>query len=521
LKLAAAVVALGILAGAKPKPPAPTKSSPPPASAVKVERAADGWRADLSLDRPLLGWAVPRGGDGRRELYLLTGPPQDSKDKSAAAACGLKAAAEGSGHQAQLYRWRFEAPERLESIAVGLPEGTLDAVDVDGDGSDDLILQRDGAIDRIRLANDGSPTIESLVSDKALATSHGGPRIAWDPAAARDTALRVSLLGAFRSYAPGVNGAMTLASEVAVPVRVEPGSEVFRVRSPGVLAVGRTSAGRLVFATEPEAFGKRRLRTLLLDPDGPAETRVVESWSLLPSPERMVDRSFAMLGGSPVLVVTTTSADKLSLLGEKGLRIYPLGGDRTRAGDNPMFAAETGINLWQEARPAIVDLDGDGRDDLVLAYWKGLKNAIAALEIYRGTVPSGFGKSRSISFEVEGGKKGFLEFGADVDGDGRPDLILLAGTDLLVYPGTRTDQAGDRPVESRPSRRVALPSDLGSEGSTELNLDLGGVAVSRKRGLGTPGLLDLDGDGRPEVVFAGNSETGGGRVTIVFVKGSR
>ena len=521
MKLAATVVALGLLAGAKPKPPAPAKPSPPPASGVKVEQGADGWRADLTLDRPLLGWAVPRGRDGHRVLFILTGPPQESKESIAAAPCGVKKPGEGGGRQAQLFRWRFDAPDRLDSLGSGLPEGSLDVVDLDGDGGEDLVLQRDGELDKIELASDGTATIESLVPDKALGPSFGGPRIAWDAAGAGDTGLRVSLLGGFRTYGRGPDGAFGLRSEIGLPVRVDAGPELFRVRSPAVHAVGRAASGRMVFASEPEPLGKRRLRTLLLDPDGPAETRVIESWALFPEAERLVDREFALLRGSPVLILTTTSGDKLSLLGEKALRIYPLGGDRTRAGDAPMFAATTNINLWQEARPTIIDLDQDGRDDLVLAYWKGLKNAIAALEIYRGTAASGFGKSRSISFEVEGGKKGFLEFGADVDGDGRPDLILLAGSDLLVYPGTRADQAGDRPVESRPSRRVALPSDLGSEGSTELNLDLGGVALSRKRGLGTPGLLDVDGDGRPEVVFAGNAQTGSGRVTIVFIKGSR
>jgi hypothetical protein len=276
----------------------------------------------------------------------------------------------------------------------------------------------------------------------------------------------------------------------------------------------------MVFATDPEALGRRRLRTFLLDPDGPAESRAVESWAMFPEPERVVDTAFAMLQGSPALIVTTTSADKLDLFGEKALRVYPLGGERTRAGDAPIFATTTGINLWQQAHPVIVDLDGDGRDDLVLAYWKGLKNAIASLEVYRGTAPAGFAKARSMSFDVEGGEKEFLEFGTDADGNGRPDLVLLANRELLVYPGAAPGRAADKPVDSRPSRRIALPQDLPAARGSSFSMGFEGFQISRSTGgLGKPRLLDLDGDGRPEAVFAGDGANGGGRVTVVFVRG--
>src|SRR6185436_18348671 len=154
------------------------------------------------------------------------------------------------------------------------------------------------------------------------------------------------------------------------------------------------------------------------------------------------------------------SADKLSLLGEKALRIYPLGGDRTRAGDAPLYAAVTGLNLWQQAYPVVYDLDGDGRDDLVLTYWKGLQNSIAAFEVYKGGDASGFAKPRTMSFDVDGGEKAFMEFGSDLDGDGRPDLLLFAKRELLVFPGSAPDRAIKNPVSSRASRRIPLAPDL-------------------------------------------------------------
>jgi len=51
-------------------------------------------------------------------------------------------------------------------------------------------------------------------------------------------------------------------------------------------------------------------------------------------------------------------------------------------------------------------------------------------------------------------------------------------------------------------------------------MGLEGFQISRSwGGLGTPHLVDLDGDGRPEAVMAGDGPSGG-RVEVVFVRGS-
>jgi hypothetical protein len=513
------VVAMSMAAHAcEDQPRAAPPAAPPPAvSQVAVARLADGWRADIALDGPLLGWALPRTHGGGRDLLVLVGPRPKAAEENRPAPCGLRENASSIARTARLFRWRFATPERLEPVASSLPEGALESADLDGDGSDELLLLRDGSIDLLTSSPDGTVETHSIVEDAELGASTGGPRMSWDAPAAQDTALRVTLLGAFRSYRRSSDGKMAVASELAIPERVKAGAERVRVASPAVRPVGRTVSGRLAFATEPEPIGRRRLHTLLLDPDGPAETRSIESWALFPEAERVVDSAFATLNGAPVLIVTTTSADKLSLLGEKALRLYPLSGDRTRAGDAPLFAATTGLNLWQVASPAVVDLDRDGKDDLVLAYWKGLKNAIAALEIYRGAGAS-FEKPSSISFDVAEGEKGFIEFGHDVDGDGRPDLVLLANHQLLVFPGADPARAVKDPIATQPSRRIALP-DLPSARGMEFSAGTNGFEVQRVAGgLGTPHLLDLDGDGRPEAVFAGDGATGG-RIVVISVRG--
>jgi hypothetical protein len=515
LVLAAALCA-ATPAGAKAKPKKPPPAATPTAAAhAAVTQLADGWRTDLALPGTLLGWALPRGKDGHRTLFLLVGPKTDT-----AASCAVRDSTPKPPKDAELFRWRFESPEKLEALGSGFPSGSLDSADVNADGEDDLLLQREGGIDLVAPSADGTWSARSLVDDAQLGATCCGPRMAWDAAAEQDTALRVALLGAFRSYGPGRDGGVGITSELETPERVRGGAERVLVGSPAVRPIGKSASSRMVFATDPEPLGRRRLRTLLLDPDGPAEAHVVESWALFPVPESVVDSAFALLHGSPVLIVTTTSADKLSLLGEKALRIFPLGGDRTRAGDAPVFSATTGINLWQRAYPAVLDLDGDGRDDLVLAYWKGLQSSIAALEVYKGGAASGFAKPRSTSFDVDDGEKAFMAFGRDVDGDGRPDLILFAKRELLVYPGSEADRAIQKPVASRASRRIPLAPDLPRPRGNSVSMGLEGFQIQREwGGLGEPHLLDLDGDGRPEAVFAGDGASGG-RVSVVFVRGS-
>jgi hypothetical protein len=504
----------------KPKPVAAPAAKPPAAPRADVSRFPDGWRADLGLDGLLLGWALPRQHDGRRVLHLLVGPKSDDA-ASGAPACSVNDRARASRREARLYRWSSASPERLEAEGSGLPCGALDAADLDGDAQDELLLSHDGGIDLLSPSAGGAAVVRPLLAEPSFGVSCCGPRLAWDDASTQDPVVRRETPGAFRSYRLGADGHLVLASEIELPQTVAAAAERVTISSPPVLAIGRWAPGRMVFATEPQPLGQRRLRTLFLDPDGPREGQSVESWALFPSAERVVDSGFSLLNGTPVLIVTTTSGDKLSLLGEKVLRVYPLAGDRTRAGDAPLFSATTAINLWQEASPVVVDLDRDGRDDLVLAYWKGLKNAIAALEVYRGGTAPILAKSGTTSFDVEGGAKGFIDFGSDLDGDGRPDLLLRAHGELLVYPGVAASRALGKPVESRPSRRIAVPADLPDAQGTEFSMGTAGFQISRSAGgLGKPHLVDLDGDGRPEVLFAGAGAGPAARVVVVFVRGT-
>jgi len=508
-------------AAAKRKEPPPSSTPPapaPPASAT-VAREADGVRTDLTWDGPVLGWALPKDPDGRRTLFVLVGPPPDDKPE---AACSV--AAEQDTHPAQdarLFRWSLDRPDRLEPLATGLSHGRLDAVTSGEIGRERLVLVRDGAIDEVMFdTDDGKPAARSLVRDAAIAGTYAGPRAARSAADADDPGLRLTVAGELQSFGRRASGDYGLTGASPLPIRILPGARRILIDTPEVNALGTVGSDGPLFATDPEPIGTSRVRTFLITPDLRPSRAPVECWARLPGPERVLDSGFAVMDGAPVWIALTMSAEKLSVFGEKALRIYGLSGDRTRVGEAPRATATTGLNIWQPAFPVVADLDGDGHDDLVLGYWKGLRRSIAALEVYRGAGKGQLGKRHDMEIPVEEADEGFLSFGRDADGDGRPDLIVLDGSAALVFPGSK-ERVSERPVAPAPSRRVPLPAGRPRALSANVMFAMGGgVTISRDDpGFGTPRPIDIDGDGRVELIFAGNV-SGRGRISVIAFRGA-
>jgi hypothetical protein len=330
-----------------------------------------------------------------------------------------------------------------------------------------------------------------------------------------DPLWRLATLGGLRTYGRGApDRAWEILSEVSLPVTAARRPAGLVVVSPGVATLGVGPDGSVALASGPEQAGKSRLRSWLLAPEAPLTSRSSECWSKLPAPERVIDHAFFLLDGRPVLAVTTTPSDRLGLLAEKLLRVFPLGGDRTRAGVAPLFAAETRANLWQEVGFRAIDVNRDGRQDLVLSYWKGLKHGIAALDTYLRRPDGSFEPSpKRIELPVEEGDRSFLHYGTDLDGDDLADLMLVDRRMLLVFAG----RSGKAIVAERPTLRAELPETLSrSDTVTTIGIGTGGVSRASAAGdLGHPHAIDLDHDGRSEVIFAGNQPDGRGRVLVV------
>jgi hypothetical protein len=481
----------------------PTPETPPAVPRASVVPFEGGTRVDLVFDGGLLGWAAPRDGVGRRTLYVLVRGATAGND--AGTDCTVGPRADALKRDARLYRWSPGAAQTLDLVRSDLPQGALDAVDLDGDGAEDLVLLRAGGIDRVATEPGDRPATTTIAQDPDLGVRSGDPRVATG--ASEDPFLRIAVLGAFRTWANAPDGRLRLASSLDLPIGIDTDASGVTVRSPEVLPIGRARSGRMLYATAPEAVGFERVRTFLLDPDGPAETRSVECWVRFPERERLLESGFSILDGSPVLIALTVPADTLRLFGGKKLRVFPLASDRTRVGEAPLLATETDINLWQAASPFVIDLDGDGRDDLVLGYWKGIKKTIAALEVHRGVGGGRFGPGRTSAFEVADGAPDFLTYGRDLDGDGRPDLALFEARALQVYPGSPPGRAERRPVGSTASLVLPVTADtpMASSLSVEFRLSSSSLSVGRRApGAGDPRFIDLDGDGLAEILFVGD-----------------
>ena len=91
------------------------------------------------------------------------------------------------------------------------------------------------------------------------------------------------------------------------------------------------------------------------------------------------------------------------------------------------------------------DADGDGRQDLVLVHPGGLRGKELQVSAYRSLGGGKFDKDPR-RWKLNDQATDWL-YGPDLTGDGAPDLLVLVGDHLLLYPG---DPKGSRPLAGRP-----------------------------------------------------------------------
>jgi len=115
----------------------------------------------------------------------------------------------------------------------------------------------------------------------------------------------------------------------------------------------------------------------------------------------------------------------------------------------------------------VADLDGDGRPDLVISGAYVYEDAAVLMQQPDGS----FVRTQSL-LTGEGGVRGIAI--GDVDGDGRPDLVMTAGGNQPVYVAV---------FHQRPDHSFGAPEHLPC-------LDIPGAVT----------LADLDGDGRTDIV---------------------
>ncbi len=282
-----------------------------------------------------------------------------------------------------------------------------------------------------------------------------------------------------------------IAGRYDLPVRAARGSTGLRLTTLPVTRL-EVDAGT-VWAVGPEAHGNRRLRTVLIA-EGGAES---EAWSMLPGPEAVISSWYTALGGRPALVVTTVSAEKIGIFEKKKLRVFAIRADRSRSGLGPAFKADTVSHHWQEADVNVADVDGDGRLDLVVVQPSGLGGKKLIAEAYLGRTGAQLHRT-ALRSVVQAERPGVWHYGADVDGDGTADLVTRSGRLVQVFPGLATPK---KQLLAKKARwRLELEARLESTRSVAIGADSDDDEGEDEDIRGRPKVVDVDGDGRAEVL---------------------
>jgi hypothetical protein len=439
-------------------------------------------RTDAVLPGHLLAKALARGADGRRSILVLT-TPDDPK---------AVLAPKGPRSVYLIDPERAGAPRRLLD---GLPAETnaLAALDLDGDGAEESLLGEPG-----KLFTVGTP--EAVTAPRLLLEASGLDLREWSPD--RPQIFQAAEMGRLRTWRLE-GGRLVPGPESALPVRASRERQALRLSSLPVTPVPP------VQAIGPEENGKVRLRTVLLGADG-ART---EMWEQLPGRENVDGFRYVALDGRPVLIVTTSDADKIGVFAKQRFRLFPLAADRSRAGTPPSLAFETESHRWFPVDPVLLDLDHDGKQDLVVVQPEGLGGGDLVIDTFFGQGNGRFEKPRRL-------KLGNLDarswsYGRDITGDGVADLVTVASkTGLHVFAGTADPR---RDLLDRRVRQVVDLAGLGETVSVSVGVGTGGMDMesSRSTTLGGPYVEDLDGNGRPEVLLFSPSSRGRGRVLVV------
>ena len=474
-----------LLTGAAP-PPEP----PPPAVGVTVVPMAGARRTDAVLPGHLLAQALPRGADGRRQLLVLT-TPDDPKAESAP---------KGPRSIYLIDPEKAGAPRRLLD---GLPAeaNALAALDLDGDGADEVLLGEDGKL--FSLGTPDAPTsprllLEASGFDLRFHLRKGSPDL--------PPVFQTTEMGRLRTWRLD-GGRLVPGPEHPLPVQAARERKALRLSSLPVTPVPP------LYAVGPEDNGKVRLRTILLQPDG---TRT-DAWSQLPARENVDGFRYVALDGRPALIVTTTEADKIGVFAKERFRLFQLAADRSRSGQPPAIAFQTETNRWFPVDPVLLDVDRDGKQDLVVLQPEGMGGGDLVIDAFFGQGNGRFDRPRRLKLSNLDARS--WTYGRDLTGDGVADLVTVGRkTGLHLFAGT-ADPRRDL-LDRRPRQVVDL---AGAQETVTVSVGVGGdgmsTAIGRSASLGGPYVEDLDGNGRPEVLLFSPGHRGRGRVLVVRLGG--
>jgi len=172
-----------------------------------------------------------------------------------------------------------------------------------------------------------------------------------------------------------------------------------------------------------------------------------------------------------------------------------------------------------ETYPAIGDIDGDGRDEIVIGLGTGGLGIMEVFDYKKGALTSlGWTAVDWPEYFAAGGKT-FPALG-DIDGDGKDDLVVgfpeIEGNPNMMPGGVFVVQKGitlDKKAWATPEAIQNVAKDRLLRVEDTISGDLSWRSYASQIGETRPALGDIDGDGRDEVII-GLGSAGDGLVEV-------
>ncbi|MBI2570537.1 MAG: hypothetical protein HYV63_26340 [Candidatus Schekmanbacteria bacterium] len=514
--------------------PAEPAAAPAGKAEVRWRQDQQGRRLDFAAPGSVASVAFLRRPDGARDVLVLI---RSAADESVGNA------------QAALYRLAFVPDASAEPLRGDVPAATRSVLALSAPAANRLgmlALALPGKLLGIEPGPEGryAEPIRMLVADSELDLRSMGPDPQRPEYLEAPAALWIPLIGKLRAYAVDA-GARDAAgplwravADVGAPVQPHLEDSLLELVGPPINALPEPAAeGRVRLLLGPDLVGHRRVRTVTLELSADQAPASETSWGQLPSRQEILEHAYLAMHGASYLAVLTRSADKLSLFGEKLLQVFRLQADRTRQGLPPVMSLESRINLWQDTWISAHDVNEDGLEDLILAYWKGLTKDHLAIDTYVATAVGQWRqRPGTTAIALSEMDRSVLLYGSDLDGDRLADLSVVGNDAVLVFSGRRGARNGGdlladsacrtfsighdpfattKPGATSPRRRRQISIAIGGPGRGA-SVDTG-AAADKVAGRDSPWApvfarnpwpVDLDGDGRLELVMAGTSRPG-------------